>query len=152
MYVSIGLWFDLDISYSGSFLMTLETKMNLIRLGKEDESVRFGEFGKDGWGRRNTNNHTHFLEKPWHVFGLFPFYVTLKSHPLCQLSATFYMTLTQWLLFISPFFSLLFPFCPLDSTLMRLVIWCISALGECRLIYSTDLTPAHLLFSSSVCL
>nr|XP_046258906.1 testis-expressed protein 2-like isoform X2 [Scatophagus argus] len=43
-----GLWFDLEISYSGSFLMTLETKMNLIRLGKEGEGVRFGEFGKDG--------------------------------------------------------------------------------------------------------
>ncbi|CAJ1053299.1 testis-expressed protein 2-like [Xyrichtys novacula] len=43
-----GLWFDLELSYSGSFLMTLETKMNLIRLGKEGESVRFGEFGKDG--------------------------------------------------------------------------------------------------------
>lgn len=43
-----GLWFDLEISYSGSFLMTLETKMNLIRLGKEGESVRVGEFGKDG--------------------------------------------------------------------------------------------------------
>lgn len=43
-----GLWFDLGISYSGSFLMTLETKMNLIRLGKEDENIRFGEIGKDG--------------------------------------------------------------------------------------------------------
>ncbi|KAM7009962.1 testis-expressed protein 2-like isoform 2-T2 [Tautogolabrus adspersus] len=43
-----GLWFDLELSYSGSFLMTLETKMNLIRLGKEGESVRIGEFGKDG--------------------------------------------------------------------------------------------------------
>ncbi|XP_051939192.1 testis-expressed protein 2-like isoform X1 [Hippocampus zosterae] len=40
-----GLWFDLDISYSGSFLMTLETKMNLIRLGKEGESLRFREDG-----------------------------------------------------------------------------------------------------------
>lgn len=46
--VIVGLWFDLEISYSGSFLMTLETKMNLIRLGKEGESVRLGEFGKDG--------------------------------------------------------------------------------------------------------
>lgn len=46
--VPLGLWFDLEISYSGSFLMTLETKMNLIRLGKEGESVRFGETGKDG--------------------------------------------------------------------------------------------------------
>ncbi|XP_040001478.1 testis-expressed protein 2-like isoform X2 [Xiphias gladius] len=43
-----GLWFDLEISYSGSFLMTLETKMNLIRLGKEGESLRLGELGKDG--------------------------------------------------------------------------------------------------------
>ncbi|XP_032391948.1 testis-expressed protein 2 isoform X2 [Etheostoma spectabile] len=43
-----GLWFDMEISYSGSFLMTLETKMNLIRLGKEGESVRYGEIGKDG--------------------------------------------------------------------------------------------------------
>ncbi|XP_068178263.1 testis-expressed protein 2-like [Antennarius striatus] len=48
-----GLWFDLEISYSGSFLMTLETKMNLIRLGKEGESVRFGEFGKDGYRPRS---------------------------------------------------------------------------------------------------
>ncbi|XP_017287976.1 testis-expressed protein 2 isoform X2 [Kryptolebias marmoratus] len=43
-----GLWFDLEISYSGSFLMTLETKMILNRLGKEGESLRLGEFGKDG--------------------------------------------------------------------------------------------------------
>ncbi|CAL8272517.1 unnamed protein product [Lota lota] len=41
-----GLWFDLKISYSGSFLMTLETKMNLARLGKEGEGL--GEPGKDG--------------------------------------------------------------------------------------------------------
>ncbi|XP_043970960.1 testis-expressed protein 2-like isoform X2 [Gambusia affinis] len=43
-----GLWFDLEISYNGSFLMTLETKMILNRLGKEEESLRLGEFGKDG--------------------------------------------------------------------------------------------------------
>ncbi|XP_028269546.1 testis-expressed protein 2-like isoform X2 [Parambassis ranga] len=43
-----GLWFDLDVSYSGSFLMTLETKMNLIRLGKEGDGLRFGEVGKEG--------------------------------------------------------------------------------------------------------
>ncbi|KAF7711234.1 testis-expressed protein 2-like isoform X1 [Silurus meridionalis] len=41
-----GLWFDVDVSYKGSFLMTLETKMNLLRLGKEVEAV--GELGKDG--------------------------------------------------------------------------------------------------------
>ncbi|XP_007544823.1 testis-expressed sequence 2 protein-like isoform X1 [Poecilia formosa] len=43
-----GLWFDLEISYTGSFLMTLETKMILNRLGKEEESLRLGELGKDG--------------------------------------------------------------------------------------------------------
>uniref|UniRef100_A0AAQ6ANJ1 SMP-LTD domain-containing protein n=1 Tax=Amphiprion ocellaris TaxID=80972 RepID=A0AAQ6ANJ1_AMPOC len=47
-----GLWFDLEVSYSGSFLMTLETKMNLIRLGKEGENLRLGEFGKDGYRPR----------------------------------------------------------------------------------------------------
>ncbi|XP_056608637.1 testis-expressed protein 2 isoform X1 [Triplophysa dalaica] len=41
-----GLWFDLEIFYNGSFLMTLETKMNLTRLGKEGEG--FGEQGKEG--------------------------------------------------------------------------------------------------------
>uniref|UniRef100_A0AAY5ERX4 SMP-LTD domain-containing protein n=1 Tax=Electrophorus electricus TaxID=8005 RepID=A0AAY5ERX4_ELEEL len=41
-----GVWFDLEISYKGSFLMTLETKMNLSRLGKETEGL--GEFGKEG--------------------------------------------------------------------------------------------------------
>ncbi|XP_076872006.1 testis-expressed protein 2-like isoform X2 [Brachyhypopomus gauderio] len=41
-----GVWFDLGISYKGSFLMTLETKMNLSRLGKEGEGL--GEFGKEG--------------------------------------------------------------------------------------------------------
>ncbi|XP_044036867.1 testis-expressed protein 2 isoform X2 [Siniperca chuatsi] len=43
-----GLWFDLEISYTGSFLMTLETKMNLARLGKEGEGL--GEHGKE-WPR-----------------------------------------------------------------------------------------------------
>ncbi|XP_047435307.1 testis-expressed protein 2-like isoform X2 [Mugil cephalus] len=47
-----GLWFDLEVSYSGSFLMTLETKMNLVRLGKEGESFRLGENGKDGYRPR----------------------------------------------------------------------------------------------------
>uniref|UniRef100_A0A3P9BYJ4 Testis expressed 2 n=1 Tax=Maylandia zebra TaxID=106582 RepID=A0A3P9BYJ4_9CICH len=47
-----SLWFDLEMTYSGSFLMTLETKMNLIRLGKEGESLRPGEFGKDGYRPR----------------------------------------------------------------------------------------------------
>uniref|UniRef100_A0A672Q149 Testis-expressed sequence 2 protein-like n=1 Tax=Sinocyclocheilus grahami TaxID=75366 RepID=A0A672Q149_SINGR len=42
-----GLWFDLEISYNGSFLMTLETKMNLTRLGKK-EGEGLGEQGKEG--------------------------------------------------------------------------------------------------------
>ncbi|XP_005993802.1 testis-expressed protein 2 isoform X2 [Latimeria chalumnae] len=45
-----GLWFNLEISYNGSFLMSLETKMNLTRLGKEPpgESLKVGEIGKEG--------------------------------------------------------------------------------------------------------
>lgn len=45
-----GLWTDLEISYNGSFLMTLETKMNLTRLGKEPlgEAFKVGETGKEG--------------------------------------------------------------------------------------------------------
>uniref|UniRef100_A0A3B5BCL4 Testis-expressed sequence 2 protein-like n=1 Tax=Stegastes partitus TaxID=144197 RepID=A0A3B5BCL4_9TELE len=46
-----GLWFDLEVSYTGSFLMTLETKMNLARLGKEGEGL--GEHGKE-WLRPRT--------------------------------------------------------------------------------------------------
>lgn len=46
-----GLWFDLEITYTGSFLMTLETKMNLARLGKEGEGL--GEQGKE-WSRPRT--------------------------------------------------------------------------------------------------
>lgn len=40
-----GLWFDLEVCYTGSFLMTLETKLNLARLGKEGEGLR--EQGKE---------------------------------------------------------------------------------------------------------
>uniref|UniRef100_A0A671K9R5 Testis expressed 2 n=1 Tax=Sinocyclocheilus anshuiensis TaxID=1608454 RepID=A0A671K9R5_9TELE len=43
----VGLWFDFEISYNGSFLMTLETKMNLTRLGKK-EGEGLGEQGKEG--------------------------------------------------------------------------------------------------------
>lgn len=43
-----GLWFDLEVSYTGSFLMTLETKLNLARLGKEGEGL--GEHGKEWLG------------------------------------------------------------------------------------------------------
>lgn len=46
-----GLWFDLEVSYAGSFLMTLQTKMNLARLGKEGEGL--GEQSKE-WSRPRT--------------------------------------------------------------------------------------------------
>lgn len=48
--VSPGLWIDLEMSYNGSFLMTLETKMNLTKLGKEPlvEALKVGEIGKEG--------------------------------------------------------------------------------------------------------
>ncbi|KAM3916573.1 testis-expressed protein 2-like [Leptodactylus fuscus] len=39
-----GLWIDMDVTYSGSLQVTLETKMNLSRLGKEvtvDEGASF---------------------------------------------------------------------------------------------------------------
>lgn len=39
-----GLWFDLEVCYTGSFLMTLETKLNLARLGKEGEGLREQEW------------------------------------------------------------------------------------------------------------
>lgn len=48
--ISPGLWIDLEMSYNGSFLMTLETKMNLTKLGKEPlvEALKVGEIGKEG--------------------------------------------------------------------------------------------------------
>ncbi|MBN3294360.1 TEX2 protein, partial [Polypterus senegalus] len=50
-----GLWCDLEVSYTGSFLMTLETKMNLTRLGKDlpGEGPRPGDSGREG-GRPRT--------------------------------------------------------------------------------------------------
>ncbi|XP_070596465.1 testis-expressed protein 2 isoform X2 [Erythrolamprus reginae] len=50
-----GLWIDLEILYNGSFLMTLETKMNLTKLGKEPlgEAIKSGEFGKEGFRPRS---------------------------------------------------------------------------------------------------
>ena len=33
-----GLWFDLDIAYSGGFQMTLETKVNLMKLKRNAAS------------------------------------------------------------------------------------------------------------------
>uniref|UniRef100_A0ABM5FNY1 Testis-expressed protein 2 isoform X1 n=1 Tax=Pogona vitticeps TaxID=103695 RepID=A0ABM5FNY1_9SAUR len=49
-----GLWIDLEISYNGSFLMTLETKMNLTKLGKEPlgEALKVGEIGREGFRPR----------------------------------------------------------------------------------------------------
>ncbi|XP_051014864.1 testis-expressed protein 2 isoform X2 [Acomys russatus] len=45
-----GLWIDLEMSYNGSFLMTLETKMNLTKLGKEPlvDALKVGEIGREG--------------------------------------------------------------------------------------------------------
>ncbi|KAM3660659.1 testis-expressed protein 2 isoform 2-T2 [Ammospiza maritima maritima] len=49
-----GLWVDLEMSYNGSFLMTLETKMNLTKLGKEPlgEALKVGEIGREGFRPR----------------------------------------------------------------------------------------------------
>ena len=42
-----GLWFDLDISYEGCLMMTIETKLNLMKLKKStngDEDADFEKF------------------------------------------------------------------------------------------------------------
>ncbi|TKS91916.1 Testis-expressed protein 2 [Collichthys lucidus] len=57
-----GLWFDLEVSYTGSFLMTLETKMNLARLGKEGEGL--GEHGKECYvGGHRPSKIMRFVDK-----------------------------------------------------------------------------------------
>ncbi|NXU59314.1 TEX2 protein, partial [Turnix velox] len=45
-----GLWVDMEVTYSGSLQMTLETKMNLCKLGKESTAEESGpaEAGKEG--------------------------------------------------------------------------------------------------------
>ncbi|XP_068063374.1 testis-expressed protein 2-like isoform X2 [Anomalospiza imberbis] len=45
-----GLWVDMEVTYSGSLQMTLETKMNLSKLGKESSAEESGpaEAGKEG--------------------------------------------------------------------------------------------------------
>ncbi|NWH75265.1 TEX2 protein, partial [Piaya cayana] len=45
-----GLWVDMEVTYSGSLQMTLETKMNLCKLGKESAVEESGpaEAGGDG--------------------------------------------------------------------------------------------------------
>ncbi|XP_050173454.1 testis-expressed protein 2-like isoform X1 [Myiozetetes cayanensis] len=45
-----GLWVDMEVTYSGSLQMTLETKMNLSKLGKESTAEESGpaEAGTEG--------------------------------------------------------------------------------------------------------
>ncbi|XP_054699468.1 testis-expressed protein 2-like isoform X2 [Grus americana] len=45
-----GLWVDMEVTYSGSLQMTLETKMNLCKLGKESSAEESGpaEAGREG--------------------------------------------------------------------------------------------------------
>ncbi|NWY92567.1 TEX2 protein, partial [Loxia curvirostra] len=45
-----GLWVDMEVTYSGTLQMTLETKMNLSKLGKESSSEESGpaEAGREG--------------------------------------------------------------------------------------------------------
>ncbi|XP_068765067.1 testis-expressed protein 2-like [Struthio camelus] len=49
-----GLWVDMEVTYSGSLQMTLETKMNLCKLGKESAAEESGpaEAGGEGAGPR----------------------------------------------------------------------------------------------------
>ncbi|KAM9372330.1 testis-expressed protein 2-like [Phaethornis superciliosus] len=45
-----GLWVDMEVTYSGALQMTLETKMNLCKLGKESAAEESGptEAGREG--------------------------------------------------------------------------------------------------------
>lgn len=40
--LSQGLWLELEVVYTGCFQMTLETKMNLCKLGKDGEDEARG--------------------------------------------------------------------------------------------------------------
>ncbi|NXD13926.1 TEX2 protein, partial [Nothocercus nigrocapillus] len=45
-----GLWVDLEVTYSGALQMTLETKMNLCKLGKEGAAEESGPAGAGAEG------------------------------------------------------------------------------------------------------
>ncbi|XP_067390202.1 testis-expressed protein 2-like [Emydura macquarii macquarii] len=47
-----GLWVDLDVTYNGSLQMTLETKMNLCKLGKEAQAEESGQTDAGGEGAK----------------------------------------------------------------------------------------------------
>ncbi|NXN75029.1 TEX2 protein, partial [Himantopus himantopus] len=47
-----GLWVDMEVTYSGSLQMTLETKMNLCKLGKESAAEESGPAEARGEGAR----------------------------------------------------------------------------------------------------
>ncbi|NXI35895.1 TEX2 protein, partial [Galbula dea] len=47
-----GLWVDMEVTYSGSLQMTLETKMNLCKLGKESTAEESGLAEAGGEGAR----------------------------------------------------------------------------------------------------
>ncbi|NXC42226.1 TEX2 protein, partial [Penelope pileata] len=47
-----GLWVDMEVTYSGSLQMTLETKMNLCKLGKEGAAEDSGLVEAGGEGAR----------------------------------------------------------------------------------------------------
>ncbi|KFQ99933.1 Testis-expressed sequence 2 protein, partial [Nipponia nippon] len=47
-----GLWVDMEVTYSGSLQMTLETKMNLCKLGKESAAEESGPGEAGGEGTR----------------------------------------------------------------------------------------------------
>ncbi|NWI80246.1 TEX2 protein, partial [Dryoscopus gambensis] len=47
-----GLWVDMEVTYSGSLQMTLETKMNLSKLGKDSSAEESGPAEAGGEGAR----------------------------------------------------------------------------------------------------
>lgn len=48
--LSAGLWVDVEVIYNGSLQMTLETKMNLCKLGKEALAEESGQTAAGGEG------------------------------------------------------------------------------------------------------
>ncbi|NXJ12781.1 TEX2 protein, partial [Odontophorus gujanensis] len=47
-----GLWVDMEVTYSGSLQMTLQTKMNLCKLGKEGAAEDSGQVEPSGEGTK----------------------------------------------------------------------------------------------------
>lgn len=55
-----GLWLELELMYTGCFQLTLATKMNLCKLGKEEEAHGITENQPEGY-----DPHSRFYPHQW---------------------------------------------------------------------------------------